>query len=58
MCNEIRNYVGCLNILVWICQQRQAERKFEGFASIYLILALGRNFMDESIISENIYASL
>ena len=45
MCNAVRVLVGCLNILVWISNQKQAEGKADNFASIYFILVLGKKFI-------------
>jgi len=51
MCNAFRDHVGCLNILVWISNQKQAEGKVDNFASIYFILVTGKKFIQKK--SEN-----
>jgi hypothetical protein len=57
MCIAVRNHVVCVKLYFWISIRRQAERKVEIFAFIYLIVVPGKMFIQENIL-ENRNASL
>jgi len=47
MCNALWDLVGCLKILFWISEQRQAEGEFREFVFVCVFLSTSRKFTEE-----------